>query len=46
MCDKSSSPINSGFISSMPIYYALSQICIFEVVQHAEVWTYVNFLVS
>jgi hypothetical protein len=30
----------------MLISFALGQICIFKVVQNAEVWSHVNFFVS
>ena len=46
MCDKSHFPASSGFITSMPTCFALNQLCIFKIVQLAEVWTHVNFLVS
>ena len=37
---------SSRFITSMPTGSVLGQICIFKIVQHEEVWTNVNFLVS
>jgi len=43
---KSLSPASFGFIPSMLISFALGQICIFKVVQNAEVWSHVNFFVS
>jgi hypothetical protein len=42
----SPSPANHEFITRMPTYSVLGQLYIFKVVQHAEVWTHVNFLVS
>jgi hypothetical protein len=36
---------STEFITRMSTCPALSQLSIFKVVQHAEVWTHVNFLV-
>jgi hypothetical protein len=46
VCDKSPSHVNHEFITRMPTYSILGQLYIFKVVQHAEVWIHVNFLVS
>jgi len=37
---------SSRFVIGMPTCHALGQLNIFKVVQHAEVWTHVNFMVS
>jgi hypothetical protein len=37
MYNKNPSPASFGFITSMPKCSTLSQLCIFKVVQHAEV---------
>ena len=44
--DKSHSLSSFVFIMRMLICPVLDEVCIFKVVQHAEVWTHVNFLVS
>ena len=38
-------PPSSGFITGMHTCLTLGQLSIFKVVQYAEVWTHVNFLV-
>ena len=44
MCEKSYFPANFGFITSMLTCSTFGQLCILKVVQHAEVWTHINFL--
>ena len=44
--DKSPSLTNYEFITRILTCSTLGQLCIFKVVQHIEVWTHVNFLVS
>jgi hypothetical protein len=46
MCDKSPFAASYEFILSMPTGFALNQIYIFKVVQHAKAWTHFNFQVS
>jgi hypothetical protein len=45
-CDKNPFLVSSGFIMSRLTCSALGQLCSFKVIQHAEIWTLVNFMVS